>query len=124
MERYFRLLEDELNRAIAIASAAKQRGEDPETHCEIPPAKDIAERVESLLGIGGLARHLRALEERFSSREEVALQLGVDIATGKVCEFPSRLQALESGVRAAVALLTEGVVAAPLEGIADRKSVV
>jgi len=118
VERYFERLEGELDKAIAIASAAKQRGDDPESYCEIPPAKDIAERVENLLGIGGLARHLRALDERLSSREEVALQLGVDIATGKVCEFPSRLRALESGVRAAVALLTEGVVAAPLEGIA------
>jgi len=117
-EQYHEMLERQLDEVMSIASAAREHGDDPEPFCEIAPAKDIAERVERLIGLSGVAEHVRLLESELSSREEAALRLGVDIATGKVSEHTSRLQALEDGVRAAVALLTEGVVAAPLEGIA------
>jgi DNA polymerase II large subunit len=52
------------------------------------------------------------------SREESAMQLGADIAGMRIQRFESRDEAVEMAIRAAVALLTEGVVAAPIEGIA------
>jgi len=114
---YFDSLESDLERAITIASRARSRGRDPETHTEIPMAKDIADRVENLIEIP-IAGRIRELAGSGMSREESALQLGVDIATMRIHRFESRDDAVEAAIRAAVALLTEGVVAAPIEGIA------
>ncbi|HIE31117.1 MAG TPA: DNA polymerase II large subunit, partial [Methanosarcinales archaeon] len=115
---YFEALESDLQRAIEIATAARLRECDPELHPEIPLAKDLADRVENLIGIP-VADRIRELERMMGmSREEAALQLGVDIATMRTHRFDSRDEAVEASIRAAVALLTEGVVAAPIEGIA------
>jgi DNA polymerase II large subunit len=120
MQEYFNALESELARAMDLANRARQNGADPVPFVEIPLAEDLADRVEQLIGVKGVAARLRKLEESMS-REEASLQLGVDIATGVVGEFPSREAAVDAAVRSAMAVLTEGVVAAPLEGIANIK---
>ena len=53
------------------------------------------------------------------SREEATLELAADFADGTVGNYDTRAGKVEGAVRTAVALLTEGVVAAPIEGI-DR----
>lgn len=118
MLSYFNTLETNLGAAMKIASSARERGFDPQPFVEIPLAKDLADRVEKLIGVEGVARRVRELEMEMS-REEAALQIGVDVATGKVCAFDSDIQALETAFRVSMAVLTEGVVAAPIEGI-DR----
>ncbi len=115
IEAYFQLLEQELIRAISIANEARKRGSDPEPAIEIQPAIDLADRVEKLVGIAGIAKRIRELN---SSREELALQIGYEIANGEIAQFESKIQAIEGAIRTAVAILTEGVVAAPIEGIA------
>ncbi|AGN01620.1 DNA polymerase II large subunit [Salinarchaeum sp. Harcht-Bsk1] len=117
-EQYFDRLEAELDRAMAIAEEAKSRGEDPEPEVEIPTARDMADRVENILGIEGVAERVRELEDDFS-REEAALELVEDFVEGRVGSYESDAGKIEGAVRTAVALLTEGVVAAPIEGI-DR----
>ncbi|MFC7097370.1 DNA polymerase II large subunit [Halobaculum marinum] len=117
-ERYFTRIEDRLDEAFERAEAAKQQGKDPETEIEIPVARDMADRVENILGIPGVAERVRELEEDYS-REEAALELVTDFVEGTVGDFDSRAGKIEGAVRTAVALLTEGVVAAPIEGI-DR----
>jgi len=117
-ERYFTRIEDRLDEAFERAEAAKAQGKDPETEIEIPVARDMADRVENILGIPGVAERVRELEEDFS-REEAALELVTDFVEGTVGDFDSRAGKIEGAVRTAVALLTEGVVAAPIEGI-DR----
>ncbi|MCZ7357894.1 MAG: DNA polymerase II large subunit [Candidatus Methanoperedens sp.] len=114
---YFNGLETELNRAIALANSARANGADPKPEIEIPIAKDLADRVEKLIGVEGVARRLRELEESMS-REEASLQLGLEVASGKIKQFDSKKDAIEAAVRIAMAVLTEGVVAAPIEGIA------
>ena len=117
-ERYFARIEDRLYEAFAVAETAKGQGKDPEPEIEIPVARDMADRVENILGIDGVAARVRELEGD-TSREEAALELVTDFVEGTVGEYDSRAGKIEGAVRTAVALLTEGVVAAPIEGI-DR----
>ncbi len=117
MLAYFNGLEAELNRAIELANRARANGADPSPAVEIPIAKDLADRVEKLLAIEGVAKRLRELENA-TSREEAALQIGLEVATGKISSFNSKKEAVDAAIRTSVAVLTEGVVAAPIEGIA------
>ena len=117
-ERYFERLEAGLDEAFAVANAARERGGDPTPAVEIPVARDMADRVENILGIDGVAERVRELEGEMS-REEAALALVSDFVEGTVGDYESRAGKIEGSVRTAVALLTEGVVAAPIEGI-DR----
>jgi len=116
MQAYEKSLLDELHRAIAIAKEARSRGLDPTLDVEIPIASDLADRVEALLGIKGVAARIRELEQQMS-REEVALRIGDDFVARKFGEKDT-LEILDHAIRTAMALLTEGVVAAPTEGIA------
>jgi DNA polymerase II large subunit len=116
MEAYEKSLMDDLLLAIAIAKKARSRGLDPSTDIEIPIASDLADRVEALLGIKGVAERIRELES-LMSREEVALRIGDDFIARKFGETTNE-QILDHAIRTAMALLTEGVVAAPTEGIA------
>lgn len=117
-ERYFERLESGLDEALAVAEEARERGGDPAPDVEIPIAKDMADRVENILGIEGVAERVRELEGEMS-REEAALELAADFAAGRVGDYETQAGTIEGAVRTAVALLTEGVVAAPIEGI-DR----
>jgi DNA polymerase II large subunit len=119
-ERYFGKLEAGLEDALTVAREARQRGGDPTDDVEIPIAKDMADRVENILGIDGVAKRVREMEDDPDlSREEAALELATDFAEGSVGDYDTRAGKIEGAVRTAVALLTEGVVAAPIEGI-DR----
>ena len=85
MQAYEKSLLDELHRAIAIAKEARSRGLDPSLDVEIPIASDLADRVEALLGIKGVAVRIRELEQQMS-REEVALRIGDDFVARKFGE--------------------------------------
>ncbi|MDD1760398.1 MAG: DNA polymerase II large subunit, partial [Methanothrix sp.] len=115
---YFELLQRGLDDAMTVAQEARSRGLDPTTEVEIPLAVDLAERVEKLIGIPGIAVRIRELEAEGLSREEAALAIGVDFAEGRLGSGSSKIESVESAIRTSVALLTEGVVAAPIEGIA------
>jgi len=116
IEDYFSLLDEKLVKALNIAEKARSKGYDPHEHVEIDIAKDLADRVESLIKIDGIAEKIRGLEKNLT-REEVAFSIAKDLAT--------QIKPLEKGInlaiRTAVAILTEGVVAAPIDGIADIK---
>jgi len=116
MEAYEKSLLDGLYHAIAIAKEARSRGLDPTLDVEIPIASDLADRVEALLGIKGVAVRIRELEAEMS-REEAALRIGDDFVARKFGE-KDIMEVLDHAIRVAMALLTEGVVSAPTEGIA------
>ena len=120
-ERYFERMEERLDEAFDRAERARSRGADPTTEVEIPVARDMADRVENILGIDGVAERVRELDGRMS-REEAALALVTDFVEGTVGDYDTDAGKIEGAVRTAVALLTEGVVAAPIEGI-DRVEV-
>ncbi|MDR2944198.1 MAG: DNA polymerase II large subunit [Methanosarcinales archaeon] len=121
MQKYFDSLEAKLSKEMETANTARSRGEDPHPYVEIPLAKDLADRVENLIGVKGVADRLRQIEEDGKNREEAALLIGKEIAEGKVGGFKSREQAVDAAIRVSMAVITEGVVAAPIEGIAEVK---
>jgi len=116
MEAYENTLRAGLDSAIALAQQARAKGLDPSTEVEIPIASDLADRVEALLGIKGVAARIRELEATMS-REEAALRIGDDFVQRRFNET-TREEILDHAIRTAMALLTEGVVSAPTEGIA------
>jgi len=116
MEAYFARLSAALGEAMAVASRARAAGLDPRTSVEVPVTNDLADRVEALLGIRGVAVRLRELEARMG-REEVALAISEDFIQRRFGETTSE-EVLDHAIRTAMAVLTEGVVAAPTEGIA------
>ncbi|MCQ2976519.1 MAG: DNA polymerase II large subunit [archaeon] len=122
---YFERLESETHELYKIANEARSKGLDVELETEIPLAKDLAERVEGLVGPKGIAKRIKELEQDMS-REEVAFEVAAEIAcqesdlTGEKLEAEKQKFA-DQGLRTALAILTEGVVAAPLEGISGVK---
>jgi len=120
IKSYHAHLLEELERAYEIAKKARAKGLDPSTEVEIPVARNMAERVEQLMKIEGLAERIIELEREGLSREEICFKIAEEIVKRKFGEF-DRLTAIDKAIRTAVAILTEGVVAAPIEGIAKVK---
>ena len=115
---YDTTLKEKLDRELTIAIQARKEGLDPAPAPEITITKDLAERVEALIGIKGLSARIRELEREGFGREEIALKIGYDFVEGKFGGYKDKkIAILENAVRTAVAILTEGVVAAPIDGI-------
>lgn len=120
MRSYFTSLSKEADRCYAVARRARARGMDPETFVEIPQAEDLASRVEKLLAgwnVEGVAQRIRELSKDLN-REEVSLFLAKEVA-GRPAK--TREEAIDRAVRVGLAVLTEGILVAPLEGIAGTK---
>ncbi len=112
------MINEEVHTLYAIAETARLQGYDPTTRVEIPPAHDVAARVEATLeGPKGVANRIRELQEG-RSREEVAFAIAKEIAEGNLGQFEDAEKAADKAVRVALSILTESITAAPLEGIA------
>src|SRR6266487_487649 len=117
---YFATLLKQVEAAYAIARAARARGYDPELDVEIPLTDDLASRVEKLLehyDVAGVARRIRELAKHHD-REELAILVAKEMAQRPAA---SKERAVERAVRVGVAILTEGILVAPLEGLAGVK---
>ena len=117
MEDYFTSLQRQVDQCYKVAKRARMLGADPELDVEIPQASDLAARVEKLLSeweVEGVAERIRELS-RDHDREEVSILIAKEYAkmAAKTREF-----AIERAVRVGLAVLTEGILVAPLEGIA------
>jgi len=120
VESYFRAIESEVDRAYAVADRARSEGFDPETHPEIPRAQDMAMRVEKLLahlGTEGLSNEIRALARQMP-REEVAVTVTRRLASD-TSRGGSLVARVDTALRVGLAILTEGILVAPLEGLAE-----
>ncbi len=114
--RYLTLLEAKLESVYAVAREARGKGLDPDLAPETEVAKDLAELVEGLVGPPGVAESIRSLSRKMP-REELAFKIAEQIVYGKYGHMDAR-EAAEQAVRTALAILTEGITAAPLQGIA------
>lgn len=117
---YQNCLLEEVEKIYEFAREARSKGLDPSTEIEIPIAKNMAERVERLLGIHGISQKIIELEMGGVSREKICFEVAKGIVDGDFGNY-EELEAIDKAVRSSVAILTEGVVAAPIEGIAKVK---
>ena len=120
MLRYFDTLMEGANKCYAVAEIARAKGFDPSLEIEIPQADDLASRVEKQLKelpLQNVAQIIREISEDHG-REETSLLVAKKVAK----EFKgSRDAALDTAVRTGLAVLTEGILVAPLDGISDVK---
>ncbi|EHP84482.1 DNA-directed DNA polymerase II large subunit [Methanotorris formicicus] len=119
MRKYFDNIINEVKKIYKIAEECRKMGLDPVDKVEIPLASDMADRVEGLVGPKGVAERIRELVKEMG-KEPAALEIAKEIVQGKFGKF-DREKLAEQAVRTALAVLTEGIVAAPLEGIAQVK---
>ena len=117
--RYFIQLLTSLDRMREVAARARMRGLDPTTSVESILAYDLADRVELLLGLK-VGERLRSLLESEGSTDRAALILAEEVALGKFGFFEKEV-ALDWGIRVGLAVVTEGVTVAPLQGIYSAK---
>ncbi|MDO5853811.1 MAG: DNA polymerase II large subunit [Thermoplasmata archaeon] len=121
MAAYFAELSRKKDECYEIAGKARAMGYDPFTEVEVPQAEDLASRVEKLLAdyhVEGVAEDIRRLTAEHGNREVVALMVAKEMAKRPA---ESTEKALDRAVRVGLAVLTEGILVAPLEGIADTK---
>ena len=116
-------METELKRLYAVSDSARSKGLDPALKTECIIAQDIADLVEGLVGPKGVALSIRELSTQMP-REEVAFKVAQQIAQGKFADpekEPKQEQLAEQAIRTALAIFTEGLTAAPIQGIAQVK---
>ena len=115
-QRYVDGLEIKLDGIVEVALRAREEGLDPALRPEIEIAKSLAELVEGLVGPPGIAQRIRDLSKNLS-RENVAFIIAKEIVQGSIGHLDAG-EAAEQAIRTALAILTEGITAAPLQGLA------
>ena len=122
MQKYFLELQKNIDACYDISEKARKKGLDPEKKVEIPQARDLADRVEQLVGPKNISIEIRKTTKKIKDRELVSIQIAKQIAKNiEKYNFKTREQALDQAIRTGLAILTEGVLVAPLEGIVDVK---
>ncbi len=100
-----------------VSEEAHQKGIDPSLNTECIIAHDMADLVEGLVGPKDVAESIRALSSRLP-REELAFKVAEEIVYGKFGHMEPEIAA-EQAIRTALAIFTEGLTAAPIQGIAQ-----
>jgi DNA polymerase II large subunit len=117
--KYITALENEFARLYAVSEKARAKGFDPAPFPECKIAKDLADLVEGLVGPKGVAESIRELSTKLS-REELAFKIVEEIVYGKFGHMEPEAAA-EQAIRTALAIFTEGLTAAPIQGVAKVK---
>ncbi|MAH33093.1 DNA polymerase II large subunit [archaeon] len=129
IENYFKEIDKKVVDAYKTANKARKKGYDPEDEVNITLAKNMAERVEGLVGAlipdiinSGLSRQIQSLEKKYGKSDlRVALSISLEVVKEKFCKFENKVRAMEAGIRVGLAYLTMGVVSSPLEGFVELK---
>lgn len=117
IEEYITSLQNQVDYCYSVAEEARSKGYDPELYVESPQAKDLAGRVEKLIGPEGIAEIIRNLKKNGLNDDEIVFQVVTDILDKKIGKIDSLDERVERAIRAGLAIKTMGVVSAPLEGI-------
>ncbi|MHA2171730.1 MAG: DNA-directed DNA polymerase II large subunit, partial [Candidatus Kariarchaeaceae archaeon] len=118
---YHNLLISKVNEALKLANSARIKGYDPKKEVEIYIAQDVAARTEGLVGPEGVANRLKELEDQEEhSKDTIVIEIAKEIAQGRFVQGSPELLA-EQAMRTALSYQTEGITAAPIEGIGKVK---
>ena len=118
-QTYVETMENELRQLYAISERARSTGLDPSLKTECVIAKDIADLVEGLVGPKDVGVSIRELNAKMQ-REEIAFKIAEKIINGKFGSMEPETAA-EQAIRTALAIFTEGLTAAPIQGVAQVK---
>ena len=121
MEQYFERIQNHVDECYKLAGEAREKGYDPELYVECPQARDLAGRVEKLVGPEGVADVIRKLKNKGLSEDEITFKVVSDILDQKIGKIEDLEQRVERAIRVGLAIKTMGVVSAPLEGISKIK---
>ncbi|MEM3363992.1 MAG: DNA polymerase II large subunit [Candidatus Micrarchaeia archaeon] len=121
IKAYFKRIEEGAQEALRIANEARRKGYDFVDHVEITLAPDVAGRVEGIVGPKGISEVIRELVAQKKTRDEVAFEIARRITTNEFATGLNTEQRLGQAVRTGLAVLTEGVLVAPTEGISAVK---
>lgn len=129
IEDYFEGIDKEVKMSYTLAKKARKKGYDPEEDVALPLAKNMAERVEGLIGAmvpqimnSGLSKRIEELEKKYKKLDwRVALSISLEVAEEKFCKLKNKIEAIETGIRVGLAYLTLGIVSSPLEGFIQIK---
>ena len=122
MESYHDWFDERTEEAYQIAAKARAKGFDHTLEVEIPRASDLASRTEKLLihhleGVE-VAEDIRILLAEFD-RETTSIKMATMVAK-RFREAGYDLQkSIDVALRVGLAILTEAVLVAPLEGISE-----
>ena len=130
-ESYQNRLDEEIDSVYRIAAEAKKKGLDFSNEIEIPRASDLASRTQKLmeryldpdsenkdilpLDIEALLRDLLDSHDR----EAAAIMISRSVTKQMFARTGDRRKSIDSGLRVGLAVLTEAVLVAPLDGIGD-----
>ena len=122
MSSYHEWLDERADEAYAIAESARSLGMDHRDFVEIPRAADLAGRTEKLLieyldgyEVADDIRELLAIHDR----ETTSIMMAQSVARGFREQGHDLQTAIDVGLRVGLAILTEAVLVAPLEGISE-----
>lgn len=113
---YQESLLENVQRNLDVSREARKRGLDVTDRVEPKIAFDLSDRVAKMHDID-IADRLRELLSH-TSKERAALKIAEEIALGEHGDGDLRTR-LDNAVRVSLAIVTEGVTVAPLQGIAD-----
>tara|TARA_Y100000766_G_scaffold111811_1_gene95757 strand:- start:4986 stop:9107 length:4122 start_codon:yes stop_codon:yes gene_type:complete len=122
MKSYHQWLDEHADEAYIVAEKARNQGYDLKEYVEIPRAADLAGRTEKLLieYLEGyeVADDIRALLAEHD-RESTSIMMAQSVARGFREKGHDLITAIDVGLRVGLAILTEAVLVAPLEGISE-----
>ena len=122
MESYEEWLDERTEEAYKIAGRARAKGLDHSLEVEIPRASDLASRTEKLL-----VEHLEGAEVADdirkllaeNDRETTSIKMATIVAKRFRDNGHDLQKSIDVGLRVGLAILTEAVLVAPLEGISE-----
>jgi len=122
MDDYQQWLDEKTDDAYRIAETARAKNLDHKSFVEIPRAADLAGRTEKLLieylGEYEVADDIRKMLAE-NDRESTSIKMAQSVARGFRDQGFDLVTAIDAGIRVGLAILTEAVLVAPLEGISE-----
>ncbi len=116
LTRYQKSIEGEIARQYNISGSFKAKGKDPSLFVESPLALDLADRIAKLIEIPVAERLRELLHVEHKRTEEAALAVAIEVASGKY-PLPPGQSIPEAAVRIGLAIVTDGVTVAPIQGV-------